>query len=565
MIPSPRLFIDVIQNQWASPASAVPEEALRPEDKRIEPTLVHSHQASAWSFRAGTSASFFSRSALLWLRQLQAKLPARDFRARRDINKIKVALEYTADASLDAARFAPKTIASPIPTHRLLWLKQWQAEARAKWRLASFPYSSSLLFGVPLDAVLVESKDKRKVLPLRNKRVAVNPFIAGSPFGVRTGVPPAPVYNVRLPPDRALLFPTGQEETARDSSPESHSGTIPTDPTRGRSDCLEELPIGGRLSTFVDRWDNITNDVWVRSTIRFGLLLDLHSSPPNHFVPCPISRDPQKRLLVEQAMHHLLLIRAIQSVPPGQVGREFYSHLFIVSKSSDGWRAILDLKFLNQFIRYRRFKMHTLLSILESMHKHDLHISGPHGGLPPRTHSQTTQTVPPICLCGPSLSVSGPPLRAVISLKGLHQALVSRSSPLRYQTHSDLLLPGRHPPVGQVTQLGPAGSSEHLAGASGGRILHQSGEKPPCSYLLSSALGSPHRLRSREGLPVSGMTDQPQGLSLQVWRRQQAPLLQLSQLLGKMVSCFSILGRGFTAAASSGFFCHSRRPKAAVP
>ncbi|XP_032079989.1 histone-lysine N-methyltransferase 2D-like [Thamnophis elegans] len=115
VIPSPRIFIDMVQNQWASPgtgplpntldkclynvgpeltkalevpsidlpiiglsssnaASAAPEDALRPEDKRIEQTLVKSHQASAWAIRASTSASFFSGSALLWLRQLQARL-----------------------------------------------------------------------------------------------------------------------------------------------------------------------------------------------------------------------------------------------------------------------------------------------------------------------------------------------------------------------------------------------------------------------------------------------------------------------------------------------------------
>ncbi|XP_013915016.1 PREDICTED: uncharacterized protein LOC106543505 [Thamnophis sirtalis] len=119
VIPSPRFFMDVVQNQWASPGtatlpnasdkhlynvasdfaktlevpsvdlpvialsspnapSAAPEEALHPEGKKVEQTLVKGHQASAWVVRASTSASFFSRSVLLWLRQLQARLPARD-------------------------------------------------------------------------------------------------------------------------------------------------------------------------------------------------------------------------------------------------------------------------------------------------------------------------------------------------------------------------------------------------------------------------------------------------------------------------------------------------------
>lgn len=225
MIPSAKLFLGVVQNQWVSPgtgplpstldkrlynvgpelskalevpsidlpvvslsspnaASAAPEDALCPEDKRLEQTLIKGHQASAWAVRAATSASFFSRSALLWLRQLQERLSPRGSRARRDINKLKVALEYTADASLDVDRFASKSIASSITTRRLLWLKQWQADNRAKWRLAFSAYSTNLLFGPPLEPLLVESKDKRKVLQAATKKQEGwhQPFYRRQPF-----------------------------------------------------------------------------------------------------------------------------------------------------------------------------------------------------------------------------------------------------------------------------------------------------------------------------------------------------------------------------------------------
>lgn len=106
VVPSPRLFLDVVQRQWTYPrsspfptsqdkrlynispdlaralevpivdapvaalsASSVmtgsPEEALRPEDKRMEQTLVKGHQAATWVVKASTAASSFNRASLL--------------------------------------------------------------------------------------------------------------------------------------------------------------------------------------------------------------------------------------------------------------------------------------------------------------------------------------------------------------------------------------------------------------------------------------------------------------------------------------------------------------------
>lgn len=110
-IPAPKLFLDVLQRQWSLPGagpspngldkklynSAAPlsdilqpptvgppivalsntshptgplEDSLRPEDRRAKKTLLKGHHAAAWSVKASTSASFFNRAALLWLKQL---------------------------------------------------------------------------------------------------------------------------------------------------------------------------------------------------------------------------------------------------------------------------------------------------------------------------------------------------------------------------------------------------------------------------------------------------------------------------------------------------------------
>ncbi|XP_015665850.1 dual specificity mitogen-activated protein kinase kinase 6 [Protobothrops mucrosquamatus] len=74
------------------------------------------------------------------------------------------ATEYTADASLQSAVFASRSLASNITARRMLWLKHWQADTRLKWGLASAPYLGNNLFGESLAPYLVENKDKRKVM-----------------------------------------------------------------------------------------------------------------------------------------------------------------------------------------------------------------------------------------------------------------------------------------------------------------------------------------------------------------------------------------------------------------
>ncbi|XP_058045915.1 lamina-associated polypeptide 2-like [Ahaetulla prasina] len=209
-IPAPGLFIEVVKRQWSAPSSSTiptsadkrffnvdpdlssvlqtptvdvpvaalsasssisgqPEEGLRPEDRRTEQVLQRAHQGSAWAIRSASSA-FFNRPTLLWLRQLQEKLPAGDTRIHQDLNKIIAAVQFSADATLHSMCFASKSMASALTARRLLWLRQRQANVRHKWRLASAPFAGEFLFGAALEPLLIETKDKRKVLPIVHRR-----------------------------------------------------------------------------------------------------------------------------------------------------------------------------------------------------------------------------------------------------------------------------------------------------------------------------------------------------------------------------------------------------------
>lgn len=126
--------------------------------------LQRANLGSAWAIRSATTASFFNRTTLLWLRQLQEKLTPEDTRVKQDLNKIVAAVQFSADATLNAARFASKSLASAVAARRLVWLCHWQADTKHKWRLASVPFGGSRLFGEALDPFLIETRDKKKVL-----------------------------------------------------------------------------------------------------------------------------------------------------------------------------------------------------------------------------------------------------------------------------------------------------------------------------------------------------------------------------------------------------------------
>lgn len=172
-VPCPDLFSQVIQQPWERPRSisgptghdkrmywAAPEldtllqlpsvdepvsslisssvlasdvgDGLKVEDKRAEIFFQKTHQAAAWAIRAATSASFFNRASLIWLRQLRDRLPPEEARMHQDVTKLIAAVEYSADASLDAAKFASRALASTVVSRSLLLLRHWRADSKSK-------------------------------------------------------------------------------------------------------------------------------------------------------------------------------------------------------------------------------------------------------------------------------------------------------------------------------------------------------------------------------------------------------------------------------------------------
>lgn len=69
----------------------------------------------------------------------------------------------------DAAKFTSRAIASAVMARHMLWLHNWQADAKSKWKLASEPFTGGKVFGEAMEPILVETKDRRKILPYLHK------------------------------------------------------------------------------------------------------------------------------------------------------------------------------------------------------------------------------------------------------------------------------------------------------------------------------------------------------------------------------------------------------------
>ena len=113
--------------------------------------------------------------------------------------------------------------------------------------------------------------------------------------------------------------------------------------------------------------EQITKDKYVHRVIREGYRLPLRGNPPLRVLPHDIQlpRGQKWRQALLAAIQELCHKRAVVPVEPTTPG--FYSHVFVVPKTSGGWRPVIDLKALNRFVYAPHFRMHTVASVLSTV------------------------------------------------------------------------------------------------------------------------------------------------------------------------------------------------------
>ena len=127
--------------------------------------------------------------------------------------------------------------------------------------------------------------------------------------------------------------------------------------------------IGGCLSSRCSAWEDRGADVWVVQVLREGYVVPFHT-PPLSQVPVTLhSYSPQ-------SIKGRVLKLEIQAVAQGcnRTGVPDSGILqphFLVTKASGGWRSIIDLSTLNNFVMKTPFRMETTQSVRRSIRRND--------------------------------------------------------------------------------------------------------------------------------------------------------------------------------------------------
>ena len=133
------------------------------------------------------------------------------------------------------------------------------------------------------------------------------------------------------------------------------------------------LRVGGCLATHWRRWQAIGAESWVMTVLRDGYRVPFTDSPP------PLSRTqvsfPTYRAGSPRAQAFRQEVGGMLAKEAFEIARDpgpgFYSRLFLVEKASDGWRPVIDLSHLIEFVHLTRFKMETVASVLLSVREGD--------------------------------------------------------------------------------------------------------------------------------------------------------------------------------------------------
>ena len=127
--------------------------------------------------------------------------------------------------------------------------------------------------------------------------------------------------------------------------------------------------VGGCLSSHWRSWQDIGAETWVVTVLRDGYRVPFKDSPP------PLARTPvsfptyragsPRAHALRQEVEVMLAKGALEIAR--DPGPGFYSRLFLVEKATGGWRPVIDLSHLNDFVQLTPFKMETVASVLLSV------------------------------------------------------------------------------------------------------------------------------------------------------------------------------------------------------
>ena len=165
------------------------------------------------------------------------------------------------------------------------------------------------------------------------------------------------------------------------------------------------------------------------TVLRDGYHVPFKDSPP------PLSRTPvlfptyradsPRAQALRQEVEGMLAKGALEIAR--DPGPGFYNRLFLVEKASGGWRPVIDLSHLNDFIQLTSFKMETVASALLFVREGNFYL-GSEGCILSDPDPSIIEEAVEVHVGGDGLPVPSSVLRTVDRSPGLHQSLRSRIS-----------------------------------------------------------------------------------------------------------------------------------------
>ena len=127
----------------------------------------------------------------------------------------------------------------------------------------------------------------------------------------------------------------------------------------------KELKQAVWLQYFWQEWNKLTLDLWVLEMMK-GYRIPFSCPPPNTKLP-PFTFSRQEQKVISQEVQSLLDKGPIREVNPGQG----FVNIFLVPKSGQRWRLILNLKLLNSYTVSEHFKMEDIRCVKDLLGKGD--------------------------------------------------------------------------------------------------------------------------------------------------------------------------------------------------
>ena len=123
-------------------------------------------------------------------------------------------------------------------------------------------------------------------------------------------------------------------------------------------------PVGGCLQQHLPVWNLLQAPPTIQSIIKDGYALPFRKKPPTTLEPISMLGGNLEE--IRKQVIKLAEKRAIETVQH-PIGEGFYSRLFLVPKSSGGYRPVIDLSKITKYIQVPRFKMETAASIRDTL------------------------------------------------------------------------------------------------------------------------------------------------------------------------------------------------------